>query len=145
MTNPPIDALREGFVFDMRAFVGSGDTNGDVPAPGSIVSVETALLDEAAFDALAYDTRLVPHRIALDFAGTTLRERIEAIASEAERAVRDGASYIVLDDRNAVLPVAAVLAAGAVHQRLDGVRVCACRRRSPHATASRAMRTAARR
>ena len=41
VTNPPIDSLREGFVFDMRAWVGSGDTNGDVPAPGSIVMLET--------------------------------------------------------------------------------------------------------
>jgi glutamate synthase domain-containing protein 2/glutamate synthase domain-containing protein 1/glutamate synthase domain-containing protein 3 len=118
VTNPPIDALREGFVFDARAWVGSGATNGDVPAPESIVTVETAILDETAFDALAYDARLVPHRIALDCAGTTLRARIAAICDEAERAVREGASYLVLDDRSATLPVPAVLAAGAVHQRL---------------------------
>jgi glutamate synthase domain-containing protein 2/glutamate synthase domain-containing protein 1/glutamate synthase domain-containing protein 3 len=118
VTNPPIDALREGFVFDMRAFVGSGDTNGDVPAPGSIVSVDTALLDEGAFDSLAYDARLVPHRIALDCGPSSLRARIGAICDEAERAVRDGATYLVLDDRGAELPVPAVLAAGAMHQRL---------------------------
>jgi len=118
VTNPPIDALREGFVFDMRAFVGSGDTNGDVPAPGSIVSVDTGLLDEGAFDSLAYDARLVPHRIALDCGSSSLRARIGAICDEAERAVRDGATYLVLDDRNAELPVPAVLAAGAMHQRL---------------------------
>jgi glutamate synthase domain-containing protein 2/glutamate synthase domain-containing protein 1/glutamate synthase domain-containing protein 3 len=125
VTNPPIDALREGFVFDMRAFVGSGDTNGDVPAPGSIVAVDTAVLEEGAFDALAYDARLIPHRIALDCAGTTLRARIAAICDDAERAVHDGASYLVLDDRSAVLPVPAVLAAGAVHQRLtsSGLRL----------------------
>jgi glutamate synthase domain-containing protein 2/glutamate synthase domain-containing protein 1/glutamate synthase domain-containing protein 3 len=118
VTNPPIDALREGFVFDLRAFVGSGDTNGDVPAPGSIVAIDTALLDEGAFDSLAYDARLIPHRIALDCAATTLRARISAICDDAERAVRDGATYLVLDDRTAALPVPAVLAAGAVHQRL---------------------------
>ena len=118
VTNPPIDALREGFVFDMRAFVGSGDTNGDVPAPGSIVAIDTALLDEGAFDALADDARLIPHRIALDFASSSLRARIGAICDEAERAVRDGATYLVLDDRGAELPLPAVLAAGALHQRL---------------------------
>jgi glutamate synthase domain-containing protein 2/glutamate synthase domain-containing protein 1/glutamate synthase domain-containing protein 3 len=118
VTNPPIDALREGFVFDMRAFVGSGDTNGDVPAPGSIVSIDSALLSEGAFDVLSVDARLVPHRIALDCAGSSLRARITAICNEAERAVADGASYLVLDDRSAALPVPAVLAAGAIHQRL---------------------------
>ncbi|BDE05683.1 glutamate synthase large subunit [Vulcanimicrobium alpinum] len=118
VTNPPIDALREGFVFDVRAWVGSGATNGDVPAPGSIVNVDTALLEEGAFDALAYDTRLVTERFALDCAGTSLRARITAIADEAERKVREGATYLVLDDRGAALPVPAILAAGAVHQRL---------------------------
>jgi len=118
VTNPPIDALREGFVFDMRAWVGSGETNGDVPAPGSIVTVDTALLEEGAFDALAYDARLVPARIALDCGGESLRARIGAIADEAERCVSEGATYLVLDDRTAVLPVPAVLAAGAIHQRL---------------------------
>ena len=118
VTNPPIDALREGFVFDMRAWVGSGDTNGDVPAPGSIVTVDTALLDEGAFDALADDPRLLTTRIALDCAGAGLRARVTAIAAEAERAVREGATYLVLDDRAVALPVPAILAAGAIHQRL---------------------------
>jgi glutamate synthase domain-containing protein 2/glutamate synthase domain-containing protein 1/glutamate synthase domain-containing protein 3 len=125
VTNPPIDALREGFVFDMRAWVGSGDTNGDVPAPGSIVMVDTALLDEGAFDALTYDARLVPYRIALDCAEDGLRARIAAIADEAERAVREGSSYLVLDDRGVAVPVPAILAAGAIHQRLtaEGLRM----------------------
>jgi glutamate synthase (ferredoxin) len=118
VTNPPIDALREGFVFDTRAWVGSGDTNGDVPAAESIVTVETAILDETAFDALSYDSRLVPHRLALDCARDGLRARLAALADEAEHAVRDGATYLVLDDRHAGVPVPAVLAAGAVHQRL---------------------------
>ncbi len=125
VTNPPIDALREGFVFDVRAWVGSGATNGDVPAPGSIVTVDTAILDEGAFDALSYDVRLIPHRIALDCASTSLRGRVTEIADEAERAVREGASYLVLDDRGAALPVPAILAAGAIHQRLtdSGLRM----------------------
>jgi glutamate synthase domain-containing protein 2/glutamate synthase domain-containing protein 1/glutamate synthase domain-containing protein 3 len=118
VTNPPIDALREGFVFDVRAWVGSGDTNGDVPAPHSIVTVDTAILDELAFDELSFDARLVPHRIALDCAEGGLRTRVARIADEAERAVREGATYLVLDDRGAALPVPAILAAGAVHQRL---------------------------
>ncbi len=118
VTNPPIDALREGFVFDMRAWVGSGETNGDVPAHGSIVTVDSALLEEGAFDALAYDARLVPARIVLDCAAVGLRARIAEIADEAERCVQEGATYLVLDDRNAELPVPAVLAAGAIHQRL---------------------------
>jgi glutamate synthase domain-containing protein 2/glutamate synthase domain-containing protein 3 len=121
VTNPPIDSLREGFVFDMRAWVGSGDTNGDVPAPGSIVMLDTAILDETAFDSLRFDTRLVQHTIALDFAGKRLSARLAAICDDAENAVKAGKSYIVLDDRHAELPIPAVLAAGAIHQRLTAV------------------------
>ena len=118
VTNPPIDSLREGFVFDMRAWVGSGDTNGDVPAIGSIVMLETAVLDEAAFDDLRFDARLVQHRMPLELGATKLRARIDELCDEAENAVRDGATYLVLDDRGVVTPVPAILAAGAIHQRL---------------------------
>ncbi|GAC1409239.1 MAG: glutamate synthase large subunit [Candidatus Velthaea sp.] len=127
VTNPPIDSLREGFVFDMRAFVGSGDTNGDVPAPGSLVMLETAVLDETAFDSLRFDTRLVQHAIALDCGEKSLAARLAAICDDAEIAVSAGKTFIVLDDRGATVPVPAVLAAGAVHQRLTaaGLRMAA--------------------
>jgi len=127
VTNPPIDSLREGFVFDMRAFIGSGDTNGDVPAPGSIVMLENSILDEAAFDSLRFDTRLIQHEIALDCGDKKLSARIAAMCDEAEIAVRAGKTYLVLDDRNATLAVPAVLAAGAIHQRLTatGLRLAA--------------------
>jgi glutamate synthase domain-containing protein 2/glutamate synthase domain-containing protein 1/glutamate synthase domain-containing protein 3 len=127
VTNPPIDSLREGFVFDMRAWVGSGDTNGDIPAPGSIVMLDTAILDETAFDSLRFDTRLIQHVISLDCASLSLAARIAAICDDAENAVKAGKSFIVLDDRHAELPVPAVLAAGAIHQRLTaaGLRMAA--------------------
>ena len=121
VTNPPIDSLREGFVFDMRAWVGSGDTNGDVPAIGSIVMLETAVLDETAFDDLRFDARLVQHRITLELGDERLSARVEQLCDEAENAVRDGATYIVLDDRGVTTPVPAILAAGAIHQRLTTI------------------------
>jgi len=118
VTNPPIDSVREGFVFDMRAWVGSGDTNGDVPAIGSIVMLETALLDETAFDDLRFDARLVQHRMSLELGDGKLATRIEELCDEAESVVRDGVTYLVLDDRGVTLPIPAILAAGAIHQRL---------------------------
>ena len=127
VTNPPIDALREGFVFDMRGWVGSGDTNGDVPAMDSIVMLDTAVLDETTFDSLRFDTRLIQHTLVLDFAGMKLAARLEALCEEAEHQVRAGKTFIVLDDRTAKLPIPAVLVAGAIHQRLTsaGLRMAA--------------------
>ncbi|MGA3036850.1 MAG: glutamate synthase large subunit [Vulcanimicrobiaceae bacterium] len=118
VTNPPIDPYREGLVFDMRAWIGSGPTNGDVPSFGSLVMLEHAVLDEHAFDLVRADERLLQHVVKLELGASRLGERLREIAHEAEEAVRHGASLIVLDDRDAHTPVPAVLAAGAVHQTL---------------------------
>ena len=118
VTNPPIDPYREGLVFDMRAWIGSGPTNGDVPSFGSLVVLEHAVLDEHAFDIVRVDERLRQHTIKLELGDAHLEERIRAIAREAEQAVRDGATLIVLDDRDTMTPVPAILASGAVHQCL---------------------------
>ncbi|GAC1305930.1 MAG: glutamate synthase large subunit [Vulcanimicrobiaceae bacterium] len=118
VTNPPIDPLREKLVFDLRAWVGSGDINGDIPAAGSIVALESAILSEHDFDALRFDGRLVQHVLSLDMGGGTLQARLVALCDAAERAVRSGASLLVLDDRPDVASVPALLAAGALHQRL---------------------------
>ncbi len=119
VTNPPIDSLREGFVFDMRAFIGSGEANGDVPAPGSIVMLDHSILDEHAFDTLRFDHRLLQRAISLALPeGTSLERRLLEICEEAENAVRDGISYIVVDNREPGAAIPAVLAVGAIHQRL---------------------------
>ena len=125
VTNPPIDPLREKLVFDLRAWVGSGDINGDIPAAGSIVALESAVLSELDFDALRFDGRLVQHVVPLAFGDGSLRARLIAICDEAERAVRWGASLLVLDDRPDLASVPALLAAGAIHQRLvrSGLRM----------------------
>ncbi len=118
VTNPPIDPLRESLVFDLRCWVGSGDTNGDVPAASSIVGVATPALSELDFDALRFDARLLERSLSLAIDDTSLRQRLLALCDEAERAVRDGITLIVLDDRPAAPSVPALLATGAIHQRL---------------------------
>ena len=118
VTNPPIDPLREALVFDLRAWVGSGTTNGDIPAAGSIVGLQSAILSEVDFDTLRFDARLVQHALPLSIEGSTLRARLSALCDAAERAVCEGATLLVLDDRPDVPSVPAILAAGAVHQRL---------------------------
>jgi len=117
VTNPPIDPLREALVFDMRAFVGAGEIHGDVPAPRSIVMLDSAILSETAFDTLRFDTRLSPAVISLDLDGS-LRSRLQAICDEAERGARGGASLLVFDDRAGGPSAPALLAVGAIHQRL---------------------------
>ena len=143
VTNPPIDALREGFVFDMRAWVGSGATNGDVPAPGSIVTIESALLEEGAFDALAYDTRLdhAPHRAGLRADGLARAHRADRRRGGAHGGRRRELSRARRPPRarcrcrRSSRPARSTSA--------SPTKACACRRRSRHATAPRATRTRA--
>ncbi len=125
VTNPPIDPLREALVFDMRSFVGCGGVHGEVASPLSAVVLESAILDEASFDALCDDERLVRHDIGLVLDDATLDARLDAIAEEAVDEVRAGATLIVLDNRTGGAAVAGLLAAGAVHQRLvaEGLRM----------------------
>jgi glutamate synthase domain-containing protein 2/glutamate synthase domain-containing protein 1/glutamate synthase domain-containing protein 3 len=118
VTNPPIDPLREALVFDMRAWVGSGDINGDVPGAFSAVKLESAILSELDFDALRFDARLRQQALALELDDVSLHVRLLKLCDEAERAVHDGMSLLVLDDRRDAPAVPALLAAGAIHQRL---------------------------
>jgi glutamate synthase domain-containing protein 2/glutamate synthase domain-containing protein 1/glutamate synthase domain-containing protein 3 len=118
VTNPPIDPIREKLVFDLRAWVGSGDINGDIPAMDAAVALDSAILSELDFDALRFDARLVQESISLEIGDVTLHARLLAVCEAAEKAVRRGISLLVLDDRNDVASVPALLAAGAVHQRL---------------------------
>jgi glutamate synthase domain-containing protein 2/glutamate synthase domain-containing protein 1/glutamate synthase domain-containing protein 3 len=118
VTNPPIDPLREALVFDLRAWVGSGDVNGDVPAPNAVVALDSAILSEHDFDALRVNPRLAQRVLSLGLGEHSLRERLFALAAEAERAVHDGATLLVLDDREGGPSVPGLLAAGAIHQRL---------------------------
>jgi glutamate synthase domain-containing protein 2/glutamate synthase domain-containing protein 1/glutamate synthase domain-containing protein 3 len=118
VTNPPIDPLREALVFDLRAWVGSGDVHGDVPAPNAIVALENAVLSELDFDALRFDARLVQRPLDISLEGGSLQTRLLAICEEAEKAVRAGVSLLVFDDREDRISVPVLLAVGAVHQRL---------------------------
>src|SRR5271165_5273488 len=99
VTNPPIDPLREALVFDMRAWVGSGDINGDVPGANSVVKLESAILSELDFDALRFDARLRQHDLSLELGELSLHTGLLRLCDEAEHAVRDGATLLVLDDR----------------------------------------------
>jgi glutamate synthase domain-containing protein 2/glutamate synthase domain-containing protein 3 len=80
--------------------------------------LESAILSELDFDALRFDARLVQESIPLEIGEGTLHRRLLAICDVAEKAVRGGVSLLVLDDRADVASVPALLASGAIHQRL---------------------------
>ena len=137
VTNPPIDPLREGLVMSLEMRLG-GRGNLLAPGPGAYTQVllPSPVLLEAELAAIkggaagpGLDVRTFG--LHYDAGATDLAAALDALAGEAEAAVRDGCAVLVLSDRLAPAdwsptrpPIPALLAVGAVHHRLisAGVR-----------------------
>lgn len=155
VTNPPIDPIREGRVMSLKTrFDNLGAVRGgDGPLP-EIFSLEGPILTNGMFIRLAERMGEASATLDCTFAkdeasaagavpGGTLGAALDALASDAEQAVRDGARHLVLTDiaqsqERAPLPM--ILVAAAVHRRLleSGLRrqcaitVCAGECFDPH-------------
>ena len=128
VTNPPIDSLREGLAMSLDVRLGAaGALLDDGPLTGSHVHLDDPVLEpEDVRSLLAYrrdDWRA--HRLTLLFtadegAGGFARA-LDAFVADGDKAVREGASCLVVSDdgidaTRAALPT--LLAASAMHQHL---------------------------
>ena len=131
VTNPPIDPIREKVIMSLAAPIGP-ETN--ILEPSSeqcerlflehpILSLEDLYVIKNIkyrnFKAIEINTvfDVKDYSPGVDF----LSRSLDAICGEAERAVLDGYTYLVLSDRMAgrnYLPVSPLLAIGAVHHHL---------------------------
>jgi glutamate synthase domain-containing protein 2/glutamate synthase domain-containing protein 1/glutamate synthase domain-containing protein 3 len=132
VTNPAIDSLRERSVMALDSFLGRrGNLLEQTPAQARLLHLPSVAIDAAQLDAVcALDADGVrAARISTLFAlptdgaevGSTLLSAVDRVVAEAEAAVMNGASIIVLSDRGidaerAALPM--LLAVGAVHHAL---------------------------
>ncbi len=130
VTNPPIDPLREGVVMSLIGCLGSeGNLFEEDERLAERVVVESPILSQRQFDAL-FELPQDPypaHRIELSQAtGETLRDALERLCDWAETSARTGQVLLVLSDRGIAgdrVPVHALLAVGAIHQRLVRTRL----------------------
>ena len=126
VTNPPIDPLRESAVMSLETCIGrehnvfhetaSHAYRVLLPWPVlNYVKYQTLLkLDQRYYRNVRFSLNFDP-----DFVG--LQAALEGLANSCLAAVRDGATIIVLSDRDVTtghLPMPAPLAVGAVHQAL---------------------------
>lgn len=134
VTNPPIDPLREQIVMSLECSLGAErGMFEETPERAARLLVESPVLSETKFRTLlALDDPAYSNiTIDLNYAPSLgLNAAVEAICDQAVEAVRNGTVVIVLSDRNIernTLPVHALLATGAVQQRLirEGLR-CDC-------------------
>ena len=113
VTNPPIDHLRERSVMSLRTLLGArAPLLGEHPRSAALLELETFFLFPSAAAELE-------RRGALLDAGFDESEGLRhACMRLADQATASEAEVLVIDDRGDRMSVPAVLAVGAVHQRL---------------------------
>ncbi len=126
VTNPPIDPLREAIVMSLEVDLG-GEANvfTETEAHARRVSLTSPVLSQSKFNTLLSlgDEGMPVADIdaTYDPENGDLRAAVEGLCLSAEAAVREGATLLVLSDRNidgGRLPIHSLLATGAVHHHL---------------------------
>ncbi|GAB4199397.1 MAG: glutamate synthase-related protein [Sandaracinaceae bacterium] len=151
VTNPPIDPLREALVMSLVQRLGpESNLFAESPAHAHKLEVESPILSEEdlariqSLDAFQVATIgcLVPVA-EIDAGRDAIEAALHRLGEEAERAVRAGASLLVLSDRGAsadLMPLPMLLALGVVNAHLVsrglrqgcGLVVDTCEAREPH-------------
>ncbi|MEM6883641.1 MAG: glutamate synthase large subunit [Verrucomicrobiota bacterium] len=128
VTNPAIDPIREKLVMDTQAYLGPKfNWLEEAPEHARQLRLETPVVTNSQLKHITSGTELGLKSTTISTlfpAGESqagFEAALERLCAEAEAAVRDGSSIIVLSDRgsnqeNAALPI--LLAIGAVHHNL---------------------------
>ena len=122
VTNPPIDHLRERHVMSLRTLLGGrAPLLGEHPRAARLLELDSFLLFPSAADELAERGAVLTATFS---AVEGVRRACLRLGEEAVAAASSGIEILVLDDSGADPSVPAVLATGAVHQRLvaEGLR-----------------------
>ncbi|MBD1146571.1 glutamate synthase large subunit [Pelagibacterales bacterium SAG-MED28] len=130
VTNPPIDSLRENKVMSLKTRFGNlgNILDFDNLTEENIYVLDSPILTNSQFSKFKkfFSKKIKVIDCTFDI-HKTLKERIEIIREEAETAVREGGTCIVLSDKNisdqkASIP--SILTVGAVHSHLvkNGLR-----------------------
>ena len=125
VTNPPIDAIREEIVTSTHIYLGaSGNLLKDVPENCKSIQVRNPILTNTDMLKLkymkveGYKVRIIPITYYKD---GSLKEALETLFLQTDRALREGANLIILSDRDVDeyhIPIPSLLAVSAVQQHL---------------------------
>ncbi len=128
VTNPPIDPIREEMVMALNGYIGREQDLLDLGLHnGHVVRLPYPILTNTELEKLRQishaDLRAVtvPMLFEAGKGEAGLKAALEDVCRQAEKAVRDGASVVVLSDRGVspvLAPIPSLLAVGAVHHHL---------------------------
>ncbi len=128
VTNPPIDSIREDIIMSLSAYIGPERNLLDVtPEHAHRLQLDEPILTNAQLaqivemDHRGWRSRVIDTTYEEARGAAGLRSALDRIAGEAERAIEEGYSLVVLSDRAAGrtrVPISALLATGTVHHHL---------------------------
>jgi glutamate synthase (NADPH/NADH) large chain len=132
VTNPPLDAIREELVTSLGTFMGpEGNALSVSPAHARQVVLDFPVIDNdelakivhvnADGDLPGYATHVVKGLYDVTGGAAAMRSRLEEIFSEVSQAIRRGARFVVLSDRDSgrdLAPIPSLLLTAAVHHHL---------------------------
>ncbi|QDU40520.1 Ferredoxin-dependent glutamate synthase 1 [Maioricimonas rarisocia] len=129
VTNPAIDSIREEVIMSLECYIGPEgnllDTNEEqahrLRVPHPILTDEELAAIRSLDGYRGWKTKTIDITWAKADGHKGLPEALERICQEAEQAIADGYSLVVLSDRNCGpdrVPVSSLLACGAVHHHL---------------------------
>ncbi|MDR1341806.1 MAG: glutamate synthase large subunit [Prevotellaceae bacterium] len=133
VTNPPIDPIREELVMSLTGYIGTFDHNLISPNPDlcKMIRLKSPVLTNREFDILCHieykglRSCTIPMLYDAKAGAEGLKEAIDGIYREADRAVDAGYNYIILSDRGVTAekaPIPSLLALSALHHHLIDVR-----------------------
>ena len=132
VTNPPLDAIREELVTSLGSTIGpEGNALDATPDQARQVALPFPVIDNdelakivrinADGDLPGYATHVVRGTYAVDGGALALKGRLDAICDEVSEAIRGGARFVVLSDRDSdreTAPIPSLLLTSAVHHHL---------------------------
>lgn len=125
VTNPPIDSLREEVVTDTTIYIGSdGNLLQDKSGNCTVLEVNNPILTSRDMDKIRQlnQTRFKNETISLLFyRGTSLKEALENLFIECDKAYRNGANILILSDKGVDeghIAIPSLLAVSALEQHL---------------------------
>ncbi len=134
VTNPPLDAIREEVVTSLVTNIGrERDLFQETPEHAALLKLEQPILTDRNLERIrqsahpAVKASTLPMLFDARQGGKGLEEGLAVLCRDAAKAVRDGATVLILSDRGASKakhPMPSLLAASAVHHHLirEGLR-----------------------